>query len=499
MSSLPTGTVTFLFTDIEGSTRLLQRVGDEYAAVLEEYHTLLRAIASSHGGQEVDATGDGMFFAFTKARDGVNGAVEMQRAIAARTWPGEADLKVRVGLHTGEPARSEAGYIGMDVHRVARICGAGHGGQIILSEAAQVLLEHNLPAGISLRDLGTHRLKDLARPIRLFQVLADGLAADFPPLSSLNVRRHNLPLQLTSFIGREREIREVKALLRGTRLLTLTGIGGVGKTRMALQVAAEMLDEFPDGVWIVELGRISNPALIPHSVASAVGALEEQGGRPLTETLIDVLRAQTVLIIFDNCEHVLGDCADLAMGLLRACRSLRIIATSREPLAVPGELTYRVSSLALPEGQESHSEAVRLFIDRASSSRPGFELRNGSVAAVGEICRHLDGIPLAIELAAARVKVLAPEQIAARLVDRFRLLTAGTRTSLPQHQTLRAVMDWSYHLLSEGEQVLLRRLAAFAGSFPLEAAEASCAGGGVAESEVFELLTRLVDRSLVVT
>jgi len=224
---------------------------------------------------------------------------------------------------------------------------AGHGGQIILSEAVQVLLEHNLAPGISLRDLGSHRLKDLAKPIRLFQVLAGGLAAEFPSLRSLNVRRHNLPLQLTSFVGREREIREVKALLGGTRLLTLTGVGGVGKTRMALQVAADVLDEFPDGVWVVELGRISNPALIPHSVASAVGALEEQGGRPLTETLIDFLRPQTVLVILDNCEHLLTDCANLALGLLRACRSLRIIATSREPLGVPGELTYRVSSLAL--------------------------------------------------------------------------------------------------------------------------------------------------------
>ncbi len=499
MSSLPTGTVTFLFTDIEGSTRLLHRLGDEYAALLEEYHTLLRTIASGHGGQEVDATGDGMFFAFARARDGVIAAVEIQRAIAGRKWPGDVDLKVRVGLHTGEPARAQTGYVGMDVHRAARICSAGHGGQIILSEAVQVLLEHNLAPGISLRDLGSHRLKDLAKPIRLFQVLAGGLAAEFPSLRSLNVRRHNLPLQLTSFVGREREIREVKALLGGTRLLTLTGVGGVGKTRMALQVAADVLDEFPDGVWVVELGRISNPALIPHSVASAVGALEEQGGRPLTETLIDFLRPQTVLVILDNCEHLLTDCANLALGLLRACRSLRIIATSREPLGVPGELTYRVSSLALPEGAEPHSEAVRLFIDRASSSRPGFELRNGSLTAVAEICRHLDGIPLAIELAAARVKVLAPEQIAARLVDRFRLLTVGTRTSLPQHQTLRAVMDWSYHLLSEGEQVLLRRLAVFAGSFPLEAAESSCAGGGVGEQDVFELLTRLVDKSLVVT
>lgn len=499
MSSLPTGTVTLLFTDIEGSTRLLYRLGDDYAALLEEHRKILRHATSEHGGQEVDAPGDGMFFAFGRARDAVMAAVEAQRAILSRQWPGGVELKVRIGLHTGEPARSQIGYVGPDVHRAARICSAAHGGQIVLSEGVQGLVEHNLPPGISLRDLGSHRLKDLAKPIQLFQVLASGLAADFPPVRSLNVRRHNLPLQLTSFVGREREIREVNALLGGARLLTLTGAGGVGKTRMALQVAAYVLDEFPDGVWVVELGRISNPALIPHSVASAVGALEEQGGRPLTETLIDFLRSLNVLVILDNCEHLLTDCANLALALLQACRSLRIVATSLQPLGVPGELTYRVSSLALPEGSESYSEAVRLFIDRASSSRPGFELRNGSLAAVVDICRHLDGIPLALELAAARVKVLAPEQIAERLVDRFRLLSGGTRTDLPQHQTLRAVMDWSYQLLAVEEQVLLRRLAAFVGSFPLEAAESACAGDGVGEKDVFELLTRLVDKSLVVT
>ncbi|HEU4797445.1 MAG TPA: adenylate/guanylate cyclase domain-containing protein, partial [bacterium] len=499
MSRLPAGTVTFLLMDIEGSTRLLQRIGDDYAALLEEHRRVLRRATSEHSGQEVDATGDEMFFAFARARDAILAAVEAQGAILSGQWPGGVDLKVRMGLHTGEPARSQIGYVGSDVHRAARIRDAAHGGQIILSEAVQALVGHNLPAGVSLRDLGSHRLKDLTKPIQLFQVVASGLEADFPPLRSLSVLGHNLRIQLTSFVGREREIREVKALLPGARLFTLTGIGGVGKTRMAMQVAAEVLGEFPDGIWVVELGRISNPSLVPHSVASAVGALEEQGGRPLTDTLVDFLQSRTMLLILDNCEHLLTECANLALGLLRACRSLRILATSLGPLGVPGEFTYPVSSLALSGEAGSQSEAVRLFIDRASSTRPGLELRTESLAAIVEICRRLDGIPLAIELAAALVKVLAPEQILERLVDRFRLLTGGRRLDLPQHQTLRAVMDWAYHLLAPDEQVLLRRLAAFAGSFPLEAAESACAGDEVNESNVVELLTRLVDKSLVAT
>jgi predicted ATPase/class 3 adenylate cyclase/Tfp pilus assembly protein PilF len=505
MASLPTGTVTFLFTDIEGSTRLLQRLEDEYAQVLADQRHLLRDAFRASGGHEVDTQGDAFFVAFSRARDAVAAAIAAQRAVVAHAWPKGVALGVRMGLHTGEPLTAETGYVGMDVHRAARICAAAHGGQILLSEATRILVEDDLPEGVGLRDLGEHRLKDLARPQQVAQVIAVGLPADFPPLRSLNILPNNLPTQLTTFIGREREIAEVKRLLSEARLLTLTGWGGAGKTRLALQVAAEVLEGFTDGVWLVELASLSDPDFVPHTVASAVD-VREQPGRPILATLCEYLRPKHVLLVLDNCEHLVAACARLADTLLRACPNLRILATSREALGIAGETTWRVPPLSLPdprrlpppEGLSAYA-AVRLFIERAVAVLPTFTVTNENAPWIAQVCHRLDGIPLAVELAAVRVKALSVEQIAARLDDRFRLLTGGSRTAMPHHQTLRATIDWSHDLLSDPERIVFRRLAAFAAGFTLEAAEMVCAGDGVDESEVLDLLMRLVDKSLVMT
>ncbi len=502
-AGLPTGTVTFLFTDIEGSTRLLQRLGDRYAEVLAAHHRLLRSAIHNAHGHEIDAQGDALFVAFPRAKDALLAAVAAQRAIRVHSWPDRIILRVRMGLHTGEPLSGETGYVGMDVHRAARIAAAAHGGQTLLSDTTYALVAKDLPEGIELRDLGEHRLKDLAHPHRLFQVLAPDLPADFPPLPSLDVHPHNLPIQLTSFIGRAREIAEVKALVSRDRLVTLTGPGGAGKTRLALQVAADVVEGYPNGVWLAEFAPIADLALVPKTVATALG-VPEQPGRDMTQTLVDVLRPKSLLLVLDNCEHLLAACADLATALLRACPHVRILATSREGLGVPGEIFWQVLSLSLPDPRHLPPsedlvlyEAVRLFVDRAMANAPGFALTRENAPAVAQVCLRLDGIPLAIELAAARVRVLAVEQIAARLDDRFRILTGGGRSVLPRHQTLRAAMDWSYDLLSEREKAAIRRLSVFAGGWTLEAAEAVCSGDDLEDTDIFDLLTALVDKSLV--
>ncbi len=505
MAGLPTGTVTFLFTDIEGSTTLLQRLGDRrYADVLEEHRRLLRAAFEEGHGQEVDTQGDAFLVAFPRARDAVGAAVAAQQALTKHAWPDGASLRVRMGLHTGEPVSETEGYVGLDVHRAARICAAGHGGQILLSQAVGVLAAPDLPPGVSLRELGTHRLKDLKEPEHLFQVVNPDLPTDFPPLKSLDVLPNNLPRQLTSFVGREREMAEVKSLLPTTSLLTLTGAGGSGKTRLGLQVAADMLEHYPDGIWFAQLAPLSEPRLVAKAVASAVG-IPEQPGRPLAETMVDYLRRGARLLLLDNCEHLLEACAQLADSLLRACRNLRMVATSREALGIGGELTYRVPSLSVPDLKRlppmeslTQYEAVRLFVERAAFSKPGFQITNGNAAAVVQVTHRLDGIPLAIELAAARINALPVDVIAVRLNHQFRLLTGGSRTGLPRQQTLQATLDWSYNLLSEDEQALLRRLSVFAGGFALEAAEKVCSGTGLHEYEILDKLTRLVEKSLVI-
>ena len=429
--------------------------------------------------------------------------VAAQRALTTHTWPDGASLRVRMGLHTGEPVSETGGYVGLDVHRAARICAAGHGGQILLSDAVSSLAARDLPSGVSLRDLGAHRLKDLKEPEHLFQVLHLDLPKDFPAIKSLDARLNNLPIQLTSFIGREREINEVKRMLGTARLVTLIGSGGAGKTRLAFQVASDMVESYPDGVWLVEFAPVAHPALVPSTVASAL-RVPEQPGRDVLETLTDALRSKTLLLVLDNCEHLLAACADVATALLRACPKVRVLATSREGLDVPGETLWRVPSLSLPDirnlpptGDLVLYEAVRLFVDRAMAITPQFTITSENASAVAQLCHRLDGIPLAIELAAARVKVLTVEQIVVRLDDRFRLLTGGSRMVLPRHQTLRAAIDWSYQLLSETERVLLRRLSVFAGGWSVEAAESVCPGGMVEAAAILDLLASLVAKSLV--
>ena len=503
MSGL-SSTVTFLATDIEGSTELLQRLGDSrYADVLADHRRLLHTAIREGGGREIGRQGDSVLVAFRNATDAVKAAAAAQLAITMHPWPDGVAVRVRMGLHTGEPVDSAGDPVGLDIHRAARICAAGHGGQILVSGATWSIIEHDLPKEVSARDLGSHRLKDLKQQERILQLLHPQLPAEFPPLRSLSAQPNNLPIQLTSFIGREQEIAEITRLLATTRLLTLTGSGGCGKTRLALQVAATLLEKFENGVWFVDLSALSDPALVPQAVASAL-SVPEQPGRTLAEALMGFLRSKSLLVVLDNCEHLVVSCAHLTEALLRVCPSLRILATSREALNIGGEVTLRVPSLSLPDPKAPVSaehlmryEAVQLFVDRVRIAQPAFALTGRDVPAVARVCRRLDGIPLAIELAAPRVTVLSVEQIAERLDDRFSLLTAGTRTALPRQKTLRATMDWSYGLLPEKEQVLLRRLAVFAGGWTLDAAEAVCAQEGVEEQEVLDLLAHLVDKSLV--
>lgn len=503
--SLPAGTVTFLFTDIEGSTRLVQDLGDAVSKrIFADHRRLLIEAVESSGGSVYQDQGESFVFAFRRAKAAVRAAVAAQRAFRHHPWPNGGKCRVRMGLHTGEPVGEAGEYVGLDVHRAARICGAGHGGQILLSLTTQELVADDVPDGITFKDLGEHRLKDLTRPHRLFQIVTADLPADFPPLTSLDLFPNNLPRQLTSFIGREEQIAEVERLVSTTPLLTLTGVGGVGKTRLALHVAADVLDRFKDGVWLVELAPLSDPSLVPQSVSTVLG-VREQPERSILETISDFLQPKELLLVLDNAEHLIAACAQLADALLRACPNLRIMATSRENLGIAGETVWPVPALSFPDTEQlppveklAESEAIRLFVERATGVVPTFKLTDRNGLAVASICQRLDGLPLAIELAAARVKVLSVEQIAERLNDRFGLLTGGGRTTLPRHQTLQAAIDWSYDLLSEKERTLLRRLSVFAGGWTLEAVQAICVGDGIEGSDILDLLTRLVDKSLVV-
>jgi predicted ATPase/class 3 adenylate cyclase len=499
---LPAGTVTFLFTDLEGSTRLLQAHPAAYREAVRRHHDLLQNAVEAHGGAVFETVGDAVYAAFARPADAVAAALAGQLALQREDWGEVGALRARMGLHTGEVERQGTHYFGAPLYRCARLLATAHGGQTVLSGATAELVRDELPDG-RLRDLGAHRLKDLARPERVFQLLHPALPGDFPPLRTLDALPNNLPVQLTSFVGREPELAEVGRLLAATRLLTLTGTGGTGKTRLALQVAAGELDAFPDGVWVAELAPLADPALVPQAAAAAAGVVV-QPGRPAVATLGDAWRAGRVLLVLDNCEHVLAACAELADALLRACPRLTILATSRESLGIAGETSWRVPSLTLPAAGRvpapaalTQYEAVRLFIDRAKAALPSFAVTDRNAPAVAEVCARLDGIPLAIELAAARVRTLTPEQLLARLEDRFRLLTGGSRTALERHQTLQALVEWSYDLLSAPEQALFARLAVFAGGWTLEAAEAVCADDALDRFDVDDLLGRLVDKSLV--
>ena len=504
MADLPTGTVTFLFTDIEGSTRLLQKSPAAMEVAHARHDALLREAIKHNDGYVFKTVGDAFCAAFHTASAALAAALAAQRAVAQEAWPESAHIKVRMGLHTGTANVRDNDYFGEPLNRVARLLAAGHGGQVLLTLATQELVRDSLPAKVILRDMGERRLKDLIRPDRVYQVVAPGMRADFPPLKTLDVRAHNLPIQSTSFVDRDREMQEVKTLLRSARLVSLTGSGGSGKTRLSLQAGADSIDEFADGVWLVELASLTDPRLVPQAVATVLG-IKEQPGTALIDTLTLQLKTKELLLILDNCEHLIEASAQLCQSLLVACANVRVLATSREPLRVPGESSYRVPSLATPDPKSNSSvealtqyAAVQLFIDRALAVQSSFQVNNANAPAVANICHHLDGIPLAIELAAARVRSMSVEEVNQRLDQRFRLLTGGARTTLPRQQTLRSLIDWSYDLLKDREKALLCRVSVFSGGWTLEAAEQVCVGEGVDEDAVLDLLTSLVDKNLVV-
>ncbi|HEX5039541.1 MAG TPA: tetratricopeptide repeat protein [Candidatus Limnocylindria bacterium] len=504
MDGLSAGTVTLVFTDIQGSTLLLERLGDGYATLIADHHGIVDGAASRHGGTRIDAAGDGLFYSFSTARGALNACVEAQRELGTHTWPDGADVRVRMGIHTGEPLSAKTGYVGIDVHRAARICGAGHGGQILVSQAARSLIGTGLPDDVGLTDLGLHHLRGIEGPERLYQVVAPGLETDFPPVRSLDTTPNNLPRQLSSFVGRDQEIETAEVRLADSTMLTLTGPGGVGKTRLALEIAAHLVSSFPDGVWLIELASLAEGQLVDDAIASAL-RVKQRAGADIPTSLIESMEERRLLLILDNCEHLIEPVVDITHRIMRRCPQIQVLATSREALGIPGESLMAVPSMSLPSTDArgaadtlKESDAVRLFVDRARAVLPTFELTDAVTDAVVQICRRLDGIPLAVELAASRIRSLPPAQIAARLDDRFRLLTGGSRTALPRHRTLRATMDWSFELLTEPEQVLFPRLAVFAGSFSIEAAEAVCTDDVVVREDVVDLLAHLVDRSLLV-
>ena len=481
----PSAVTTVLFTDIEGSTRLWEREPERMRPALACHDAIARAAVETHRGTVVKTTGDGIHAVFDDPLDAVEATLQLQQALLDPGATAGIPLRVRCGLHLGVVERRDNDVFGAPVNRTARIMAAAHGGQVLVSKAVADLIGNRLPAEVVLKDLGVVRLRDLASPERVYQITHPLLRRDFPALRSLESTPNNLPQQVTSFIGRDRELSETKALLATTRLLTLLGIGGLGKTRLSLQAAVDVMDDYPDGVWFVELAPLTGAQLVPQAVASVLG-VKEEAGRPVIEAMMTYGRDRRCLIILDNCEHLVGACAELAKELLQSGPHLKILASSREPLHTPGETTYHVLPLAVPSEQEaftpealSRYEAVHLFVDRATAAQPAFRITQQNAQAIAQICHRLDGIPLALELAAARVRALHVDRIAERLSDRFRLLTGGSRTSLPRQQTLRALIDWSFDLLTDSERALLRRLSVFAGGWALEAAESVGADGAV--------------------
>ena len=486
-----------LFSDIEGSTALLQRLGtDRYGEALDLHRTLLREAFERHGGYEVDYEGDAFFVAFQSAGRAVVAATEGQRALAVAEWPEDGEIRVRMGIHTGEPLAAPPKYVGLDVHKAARIMAAGHGGQVLLSAATQRLVA----AQVELRPLGEHRLKDLLQPEPLFQLVIEGLPSDFPALKTLENRPTNLPVQPDAMIGRQREISEVAALLRESalRLVTLTGPGGTGKTRLALQAAAELIDEFPDGVFFVALAPLSDPGLVVSAIGQAL-ALRELAGEELADTVAAYLEQRQLLLLLDNFEQVVGAASAVA-GLLERCRKVKVMVTSRERLRLRGERAYPVEPLPLVDPEADldalvRNDAVALFAARAEAASGSFVLEASNASVVARICARLDGLPLAIELAAARVAALPPQALLARLEQRLSLLTRGARDADERQQTLRATIDWSYRLLSEAERGLFERMSVFVDGCRLEAAEAVCEDFG--DAQLLDLVSALIEKSLV--
>ncbi len=502
LGSPPTGTVTFLFTDIEGSTKLLQRVGDAWDEVLAKHHRLLRSALLTDEGYESATAGDGFLMVYPTATAAVAAAAAAQRALAVAQWSPGVELRVRMGLHSGDGRQSGGEYIGLDVHRAARIAAAAHGGQVLVSDTTRALAEGSLPDPLSLRDLGEFRLKDLARREHLYQLVIAGLPADFPPPASLGAVPSNLPPQLTSFLGRRREMDAILDLLAANRLVTLIGPGGTGKTRLGLQVAGEAGQGFFGGVYFVPLATIEYPELLASAIAHAIG-IQDAGARPPEERLLEYLRDREVLLMLDNFEQI-TDAAPLVGRLLTGAPQIKVIVTSRSPLHVSAEHEFPVPPLQLPDPQHlppleslSQYESVALFIERALSVKPDFAVTNENAPAVAEITARLDGLPLAIELAAARVKLLSPKALLKRLEHRLSVLDSGSRDLPARQRTLRGAIAWSYDLLDDPGRALFARFSVFRGGAAIEEVAAVCAADGDLGGDTFGLLATLVDQSLL--
>ncbi len=515
----PSGTVTFLFSDIEGSSRLEREVGtDAYATLLARHRSILRAAFGGHGGDEQGTEGDSFFVVFASAGEAVRAAIEAQRGLAGPDWPGERPVRVRMGLHTGEATRGPDGYVGIDINRAARISAAGHGGQVLVSAATRGLVGEALPAGVAWRELGSYRLKDFPEPERLSQLVIEGLPADFPALRTVDARPNNLPTMVTTFVGRERELADARRLLGSARLLTVTGPGGIGKTRFALELATLAGPDFPDGTFFVPFEPVDDPMLVPGAIARAVGIVES-GVRPPLELLIELLAEQRVMLVLDNFERLTA-AAVIIGDLLRAGPGLRIVVTTRAILHLSGEQEFPLDGLAVPPDPDRLTPAqrtgragadarvadpatfldyaaVRLFVERAMAARPSFRLDASNAAAVARICARLDGMPLAIELAAVRVRLLPPDAILGRLERQLELLASGARDVPERQRTLRGTIAWSYDLLDEPSRRLLERLACFSGGCDLETAERVCGPADELGSDVFDGISELADQSLI--
>ncbi len=516
MLQSPTGTVTFLFTDIEGSTKIWESSPVAMRSALACHDKIARDAIEANGGYVFKTIGDAFCAAFSTAAEAVQAAADTQLVLFFEPWEVDPPVRVRMAVHTGVAEARDSDYYGQPVNRVARLLSAGHGGQILVSAATQELIRDALPADCTLHDLGEASLKDLSRPERVYQLQVSELPSEFPPLRTLNSPElpNNLPLQATSFIGREREMGEVKALLASARLVTLTGTGGTGKTRLALQAAADLLEGDGEGVWLVELASVTDAALVPQVIAQALG-IREESGTPIARSLTQWLKPKRLLLVLDNCEHLVEEIAALVADLLRSSPGLHVLATSRERLNLAGERVYRVPTMGVPRrsgrsGQIGafkptaemlwQYESVRLFVERVQAVQPTFSLRDGDAPALASICEKLDGIPLALELAAARVRSMSVTESNARLDNCFRLLKGGSRSSLPRQQTLQALVDWSYELLTPKEQAMMQRCSIFAGGWTLAEAEQVCCDGTIIEVwEALDLLSSLVDKSLVNT
>ena len=501
MADWPTGTVTFLFTDLESSTRLWEDHPDGMHEALARHDALLREAVESHAGHIVKSTGDGMYAVFPTAGDAVAAAITGQHGLQGEAWDQTGPLRVRMGLHTGVAEQRDGDYFGPVLNRTARLMSAAHPGQVLCSQVTADLVRDSLPAAVGLVELGPHQLQDLSRPEVVSQVTHPDLVSDFPPLRSLEPFPGNLPRQVTSFVGRVGELATVARALADTPLVTLTGVGGVGKTRLALEVATALLPNNRDGAWLCELDGVREADAVPDALAGVFG-LDPSPGVSSSDLALKFLRGKELLLVVDNCEHVLRPVARLMDAIVRDCPGVRVLATSREGLGLAGERIVVVGSLPVAEAaadveEIGDSDAVRLFVDRARAVRAEFELDAANAGAVAQICERLDGVPLAIELAAARVGMLTPAELARRLDERFRILTGSERGAVERHQTLRAAIDWSYELLDDSERALLDRLSVFAGGFTLEAAEAVASGEGIGRNDVFDLLASLVARSLV--